>query len=150
MTPQDYFITYSEHWWKLMPSPSWWPLQSWLNNHCTWDLFFYLFVFSISKYVIYTIKLSYPDLFSDLNCFQSKKCLWTHTHINFHHLIHNIFFSFSISIFRATPAAYGSSWARSKIGAAAASLCYSHSNVGSLGFKPRLPPMQQLVAILLP
>ena len=37
--------------------------------------------------------------------------------------------------------AYGSSWARSKIGAIAAGLCHSHSNAGS---KPHLRPIPQL------
>ena len=37
-----------------------------------------------------------------------------------------------IFIFRAAPEAYGSSQARGQIKAAAAGLCYSHSNVGSL------------------
>ena len=31
-------------------------------------------------------------------------------------------------LFKATPAAYGSSWARHQIGAAAADLCHNHSN----------------------
>ena len=35
-------------------------------------------------------------------------------------------------VFRATPVAYGSSQARGRIGAAAASLCHSHSSVGSI------------------
>ena len=44
-----------------------------------------------------------------------------------------LFFVFS----RATPAAYGGSQARGLIGAIAASLCQSHSNVGSeLGLRP--------------
>ena len=38
-------------------------------------------------------------------------------------------------LFRAAPSAYGSSQARDQIGAIAASLHHSHSNVGS---KPRL------------
>ena len=45
--------------------------------------------------------------------------------------------------FRATPAAYGSSWVRGQIGAAAASLCHSHSNARS---EPHLQTLTQLVA----
>ena len=42
------------------------------------------------------------------------------------------FFFFCLSAFsRATPAAYGGSQARGQIGAVVASLCQSHSNVGS-------------------
>ena len=43
----------------------------------------------------------------------------------------------------ATPVAYGISQARGPIGATAAGLQQSHSNVGS---KPRLPPTAQLTA----
>ena len=57
------------------------------------------------------------------------------------------FFSFSPPLFRATPAACGSSQARGRIGAVAAGLCYSRSNVGS---KPHLQPTPQLVAMLDP
>ena len=39
--------------------------------------------------------------------------------------------------FRATPAAYGGSLARGRLGAAAAGLHHSHSNAGS---EPCLPP----------
>ena len=45
-------------------------------------------------------------------------------------------------LFTAAPEAYGSSQARRQIGAAAASLCHSHSNVGS---EPRLQPTPQPV-----
>ena len=41
-----------------------------------------------------------------------------------------VFFSF-FSLFRAAPAAYGSSQAKGQIGASAASLHHSHSNAGS-------------------
>ena len=41
------------------------------------------------------------------------------------------FYLFLFCFFRATPAAYGDSQARGQIGAAAASLQHSHSNVGS-------------------
>ena len=44
----------------------------------------------------------------------------------------------------ATPAAYGGSRARGRIGAAAASLRQSHSNAGS---EPRLRPTPQLTAM---
>ena len=47
----------------------------------------------------------------------------------------------------AVPVVYGSSWARGQIGAAAAGLCYSHSNTGS---ELHLPPTPQLVAMLNP
>ena len=49
---------------------------------------------------------------------------------------------FFFCLFRVTPAAYGGSQARGQIGVAAASLCHSHSNAGSLthwarpGIKP--------------
>ena len=49
------------------------------------------------------------------------------------------FFAFS----RATPAAYGCSWARGLIGAVAAGLRQSHSNVGS---RPCLQPVPQVTA----
>ena len=45
------------------------------------------------------------------------------------------FFFYLFAFSRATPAAYGGSQARSRIGAVAACLCQSHSNAGS---KPRL------------
>ena len=45
---------------------------------------------------------------------------------------------------RATPMAYGDSQARGLIGAAAASLRQSHSNMGS---EPRLQPTLQLMAM---
>ena len=47
----------------------------------------------------------------------------------------------------ATPLAYGSSQARDRIGAVAASLRQSHSNAGS---KPRLQPTPQFLATLDP
>ena len=49
---------------------------------------------------------------------------------------------FAFLFFRATPMAYGSSQARGRIGATAASLC--HSNSGS---KPCLRPTPQLVTM---
>ena len=48
---------------------------------------------------------------------------------------------------RAAPTAYGGSQARGQIGAMAAGLCQSHSNVGS---KPHLQPTPQLTATLDP
>ena len=62
------------------------------------------------------------------------------------------FFSFlffrSFCMFsRATPAAYGGSQARGRIGAVAASLRQSHSNAGS---QLRLRPIPQLTAMLDP
>ena len=45
------------------------------------------------------------------------------------------FFFFVFGHFRATPLAYGGSEARGRIGAVAASLHHSHSNLGS---EPRL------------
>ena len=53
-------------------------------------------------------------------------------------------FLFFSSLFRATPEAYGSSQARSRIGAAVASLCHGHGNVGS---EPHLQPIPQLKAM---
>ena len=46
--------------------------------------------------------------------------------------------------FRAAPVTHGGSQARGQIGAAAASLCHSHSHAGS---KPRLRPTPQLTAM---
>jgi len=61
---------------------------------------------------------------------------------------HFKFFFFCLfAISRATPTAYGSSQARGLIGAVAAGLRQSHSNVGS---KPRLQPTPQLMATLDP
>ena len=57
-----------------------------------------------------------------------------------------IFFFFS-GLFRAAPAAYGSSQDRGGTGAVAASPHHSHSNSGS---KPRLRPTLQLPAMLDP
>ena len=45
--------------------------------------------------------------------------------------------------FRAAPAAYGSSQARARIGAAVAGLGHNHSNTGS---EPHLQPTPQLTA----
>ena len=59
-----------------------------------------------------------------------------------HFLLTFFFFFFSFS--RATPAAYGGSRARGLIGAVAAGLRQSHSNVGS---EPRLRPTPQLTAM---
>ena len=52
-------------------------------------------------------------------------------------IIFFFFFFCLFTIFWFTPAAYGGSQARGLIGAAAASLCQSHSYVGS---EPRLRP----------
>ena len=52
---------------------------------------------------------------------------------------HNAFFFF----FTAPPVAYGSSWARTQIGAAAAGLRHRHSNVKS---EPYLQTTLKLVA----
>ena len=60
-----------------------------------------------------------------------------------------IFFSFFclFAFSRAVPMAYGGSQARCLIGAVATSLRQSHSNVG---FKPRLQPTPELMAMLDP
>ena len=62
-----------------------------------------------------------------------------------------LFFGFFVCLFffpfRATPMTYGSSQARGQIGAAAVSLCHSHSNMQS---KPYLWTTQQLTAMLDP
>ena len=61
--------------------------------------------------------------------------------------IYFFFFSFSFSFFvfyRAALAAYGGSQARGRIGATAAGLHHSHSNMGS---EPRLRPTPQLTAM---
>ena len=52
---------------------------------------------------------------------------------------------FLFLVFRATPTAYGNSQARGLIGATAAGLHHSHSNVGS---KPHLQPTPQLPVML--
>ena len=56
-------------------------------------------------------------------------------------MVHVPFLFCFILIFRTTPVAYGSSQARGRIEAAAASLWHSHSNAGS---QPRLQPTPQL------
>ena len=56
-------------------------------------------------------------------------------------------FFFFLSFSMAAPAAYGDSQARGLIGAVAASLHQSHSNIGS---EPRLRPTPQLTATLDP
>ena len=58
-----------------------------------------------------------------------------------HRIVSPFFFFFVFS--RVTPAAHGGSQARGHIGAVAASLRQSHSNVGS---EPRLRPIPQLTA----
>ena len=56
----------------------------------------------------------------------------------------NFFFFCLFASSRATPEAYGGSQARDVIGAVAAGLRQSHSNLGS---KPRLQPTPQLTAM---
>ena len=56
-----------------------------------------------------------------------------------------IFFLFLFLLFRAVPVAYGSSQARGRFGAAAASLHHSHNNVRS---EPHLWPIPWLTATL--
>ena len=51
-------------------------------------------------------------------------------------------FYFIFLLFRATPAAYGGSQARGQIGAVAARVHHSHSNLRS---QPHLPPTPQLM-----
>ena len=53
-------------------------------------------------------------------------------------------FFFFILLFRATPAAYGGSKARDRIGATAATLLHSHNNVGSM---PHMQPTPQFLAM---
>ena len=53
------------------------------------------------------------------------------------------FFFFSFGLFRAASMAHGGSQARGRVGAAAAGLCYSHSNEGS---EPHLQPTPQFTA----
>ena len=50
-------------------------------------------------------------------------------------------------LFRAAPVAYANSLARGPIGAKAAGLYHSHSNVGS---EPHLQPIPQFMAMLNP
>ena len=52
-----------------------------------------------------------------------------------------------IYFFRATPAAYGGSQVKGRIGATAAGLHHSHSKAGS---EPRLQPTPELTAMLDP
>ena len=54
------------------------------------------------------------------------------------------FFFFSFFLFKAAPAAYGSSQARGRIEVTDASLHHSHSNTGS---QPRLQPTPQIMAV---
>ena len=70
-------------------------------------------------------------IFNIFSCFSP---VWL---INFYFYFIFCLFAFS----RTAPAAYGGSQARGRIGAAAASLCQSHSNTGS---EPRLQPTPQL------
>ena len=65
-----------------------------------------------------------------LNVINQLFYIHTHTHTHTH-----------ICFFRPTLGAYGSSQARGRIGAAVASLCYSHSNTGS---ELHLQPTSQL------
>ena len=58
-----------------------------------------------------------------------------------------LFFVFVFCLFRATPATYESSQVRGRIGATAAGLHHSHSNMGS---ELCLRPTLQLVATLDP
>ena len=69
---------------------------------------------------------------------------WSHPVFQFFFLSFLFFFFF---LFWAAPAAYGDSQARGQIGAVAAGLRQSHSNVGS---KLCLPPTLQLTAMLDP
>ena len=66
---------------------------------------------------------------------------------NFPRLCVSVCLSVSVCLFSAIPMAYGSFQARGLIGAAAASLCQTHSNAGS---EPRLQPTPQLTAVLDP
>ena len=56
----------------------------------------------------------------------------------------DFFFFFAFFLFRATPSAYGGSQAKGLIGAVAAGLHHSHSNVGS---ELRLQPTPQPTAM---
>ena len=46
---------------------------------------------------------------------------------------------------RATPAAYGSSWARGRIRAASAGLCHSYSNTGTQPHPPLTPQLKEML-----
>ena len=72
-----------------------------------------------------------------------KKIFFVWKHKRDPQISKTIFFFFFL-LFRAAPAVYGGSQARSLIGAAAASLRQSHSNVGS---QLHLRPTPQLTAI---
>ena len=61
--------------------------------------------------------------------------------MNFNFILFILFYFFAFS--RAVPAAYGGSQARGRIGAVAAGLHHSHSNMVS---KPCLQPTAQLTA----
>jgi len=60
------------------------------------------------------------------------------------YMLHTPFFLVCFLLFRARPAAYGSSQARVPVGAAASSLHHSHSNMGS---QLRLWPTPQLMTM---
>ena len=83
--------------------------------------------------------LEFMNLGQKLRNWGMNWALWGVTIISL--LVTYSFFSFLL--FKAKPAAYGSSQARSWIRAAAAGLCHSHSNAGS---EPHLWPIQQLMA----
>ena len=60
---------------------------------------------------------------------------------NYKHLAYHVLdpvLTIFFFLFRAAPVAYGSSFSRGQIAAAASGLCHSHSNVGSLTHWARL------------
>ena len=81
---------------------------------------------------------SYPtySLFSDHCCFSRDDCFsimgFTCPLKNAVYICSSFHFFLYFLLFRAAPVAYGSSQARGQIGVAAAGLCSSHSNAGSL------------------
>ena len=79
-------------------------------------------------------------------------CLLLRLHLSKYHLLSDrgyqitgfVTFFFFFYLFRAIPTAWGSSQSRGHSGAAAASLCHSHSNMGS---EPCWRPTSQLMAM---
>ena len=95
------------------------------------------------NWVVQTIK-TYPSKHQNLSC--PNQCGWKNLSKMFS-TIFFFFFFFFFFLFRASSAAYGSSQARSQIGATAAGLHHNHCNIR---FKPQLQSALQLEAMLDP
>ena len=124
---------------------------------CYVVLFIFLSFFFIHNN-FYFFHYSWFTLFCQSSAIQQGDLTYTCIHSFFSHChapsqvtrhssqfcIAEFFFSF---LFRSAPSAYGNFQARGQIGAAAASLCHSHSNAG---FEPCLQPTPHLTATLDP